>query len=101
MFDQIGTFGFGNEMQYAIPGLGVREDEAQEALTGNLLDFLLAGVFGLTYHVLLKEAHFYLVGIAPLLLVIARGDASFTNTSVGKLWKLGFQLGYDSHRRLF
>ena len=75
MFDQIGTFGFGNEMQYAIPGLGVREDEAQEALTGDLLDFLLAKVYGLACHILLKEAHFHLEAISLLLMVIARGDA--------------------------
>ena len=75
MFDQIGTFGFGNEMQYAIPGLGVREDEAQEALTGDLLDFLLAEVNCLACHILLKEAHFHLEAISLLFIVIARGDA--------------------------
>ena len=61
-------------MRDAIPGLGVREDEAQEALTGNLLDFLLAEVDALPYHVLFKEAHFHLVAIASLLLVNTLAD---------------------------
>ena len=74
MFDQIGTFGFRDEMRDAIPGLAVRKDEAQEALTGNLLDLFLAEIDGLAYHILLKEAHFHLVAISLLLLVIALGD---------------------------